>query len=200
MALSSAHFQVALHEAKHGAFGSSVGFRLTAIHIAASQGYVLWSDDFPVPEDLARLWRQNPEATTVLVRHAVATLLSPHDGEPFPIMCHDSRLVDQFGCAWYRLPTHSGVNPMPWLDLLCQARTEVCTWYQQPGVAGHLERLAHHLVRLGTLNAQAWTALWQREYDRELRQPTPHVEAERSLRHTPPRATISHPCRAPLCL
>lgn len=175
MALSSAHFQVALHEAKHSAFGSSVGFRLTAIHVAASQGHVLWGDDFPVPEDLAWLWLQDPEATTVLIRHALATLLSPHDGAPFPAICHDSRLVDRFGCAWYRLPTHSGTNPMPCIALLRQARTSVRAWYQQPGVVRHLERLAHHLVRLGTLDAQAWTALWQREYDQKLRQPIPQA-------------------------
>src|SRR5262245_11944497 len=50
---------------------------------------VIWGNDFPVPEELAQCWRRNPEATTELVRHAVATLLSPHDGHLFPALCHD---------------------------------------------------------------------------------------------------------------
>jgi hypothetical protein len=64
-------------------------------------------------------------------------------------------LVNQFGQAWYGLPVVSGTAPMPWLDLLHQARAEVRAWYQQPGVACHLARLAQHLIRVGTLNAQA---------------------------------------------
>ena len=174
--ISSSHLHVALHEAKHSAFGSSVGFSLSAIHVAPSQGHVIWSDDFPVPEALARLWSRNPEATTALVRHAVATLLSPYDSDRFPALCHDSILVDQFGCAWYRLATVSGAVPMPWLTLLRQARAAVRAWYQQPGVACHLERLAHHLARVGTLDARAWMALWQYEYGQRFRQPPQECE------------------------
>ncbi len=171
MAISLSHFHVALHEAKHSAFGSSVGFCLTEIHVAASQGHVLWSDNFPVPEELARRWQQNPEATTIRVQHAVATLLSPHNGARFPTLCHDSMLVDQFGRAWYGLPTVRGIVPTPWLDLLRQARAVVRAWYQQPGIGCTLERLAHQLAQIGTLDAQAWMTLWQCEYGPRLRQP-----------------------------
>jgi hypothetical protein len=73
---------------------------LTAIYVAPSQGHVVWNDDFPVPEDLAQRWPRDPEGTTMLVWHAVATLLSPHDGDRFPTLCHDSRLLAQFGRAW----------------------------------------------------------------------------------------------------
>ena len=189
MTISSSHFHVALHEAKHSAFGTSVGFSVTAIHVAASQGHVIWSDDFPVPEELARLWRRNPEATTTLVRHAVATLLSPHDGDRFPALCHDSILVAQFGQAWYGLPTVGSAVPTPWLVLLRQAHTAVRSWYQQPGAACTLVRLAHHLARVGTLDAQAWTALWQREYGQQLRQPTPA-----GLSTLPPLYTDARSC------
>ena len=173
MTISSSPFHVALHEAKHSAFGTSVGFSVTAIHVAASQGHVIWSNNFPVPEELAWLWPRNPEATTTLVRHAVATLLSPHDGDQFPTLCHDSILVAQFGRAWYGLPTVRGDVPMPWLVLLRQAHAAVRSWYQQPGVACTLVQLAHHLARAGTLDAQEWTALWQCEYGQWLRQSTP---------------------------
>ena len=173
MTRAASHFHVALHEAKHSAFGTSVGFRLIAIHVAIAQGHVIWSDDFPVPEDLAQRWPRDPEGTTMLVRHAVATLLSPYDGDRFPTLCHDSILVAQFGRAWYGLPTVSGAIPTPWLVLLGQAHAAVRTWYQQPGVACTLERLAHHLVQVGTLDAQAWTVLWQREYGPRLQQPAP---------------------------
>jgi hypothetical protein len=145
---------------------------LTAIYVAPSQGHVIWNDDFPAPEDLAQRWPRDPEGTTMLVRHAVAALLSPHDGDRFPTLCHDSMLVAQFGRAWYGLPTVSGTVPTPWLMLLCQARAAVHAWYQQPGVACTLARLAHHLARVGTLDAQAWTVLWQREYGPRLRQPS----------------------------
>ena len=173
MAISSSHFHVALYEAKHAAFGTSVGFSVTAIHVTASQGHVIWSNDFPVLEELAWLWPRNPEATTALVRHAVATLLSPHDGDRFPTLCHDSILVAQFGRAWYGLPAVSGAVPTPWLVLLRQAHAAVRSWYQQPGAACTLVRLAHHLARVGTLDALAWTTLWESEYGQRLRQPTP---------------------------
>jgi hypothetical protein len=88
---------------------------------------------------------------------------------------HDSLLVNQFGRAWYGLPTISGAVPTPWLDLLGQAHAEVRAWHQQPGVAYHLARLAHHLARVGRLDAQAWTTLWQRAYGQRLWQPPPAV-------------------------
>jgi hypothetical protein len=80
-------------------------------------------------------------------------------------------LVAQFGRVWYGLPTVSGTVPTPWLVLPRQAHAAVRSWYQQPGVACTLARLTHHLARAGTLDAQAWTALWQREYGQRLRQP-----------------------------
>ena len=71
MAISSSHFDVALHEAKQSAFGTSVGFSLTAVYVDASGGHAIWGDDFPVPEELAQRWSRDPEATTALVRHAI---------------------------------------------------------------------------------------------------------------------------------
>jgi hypothetical protein len=53
--------------------------------VSSHQGHVIWSDAFPVLEELPRLWMRDPEATTALVRHAVTTFLSPHDGDPFPV-------------------------------------------------------------------------------------------------------------------
>jgi len=163
------HSATCLHEAWHAAVASAN--HLPVLRVDCLQGYceIAWPFE---PEGLQEAFRDPPRAHRALVATCGCIAAQAFGeglkfpGKACPWTCHDARLLARFAAAYGAVPARLlDYNRQPhvkpaWETVLAQARHQVRTWSQRPGVPLALLALASQLAEAGVVDARGWQGLW----------------------------------------